>query len=66
MGIERDERAGRVAIHREQPRVLEPLEASFPIVFGQTDERLGEAGNGGRLQQGARGSRRRRAGRTGP
>ena len=64
MRIERDERAGRVAVHREQLRGFEAAEAVFPIVVGQTDERFGEAGDGFASAR-PRGSRRWRAGRTG-
>lgn len=46
MRIKRDERAGRVAVHREQFRGFEAAEAEFPIVVGQPVERFGEAGDG--------------------
>ena len=54
MRIERDERAGRVAVHREQLRGFEAAEAEFPIVVGQPDERFGEAGDGWRFRRAAR------------
>jgi hypothetical protein len=50
--IEREQRAGGVAVHGEQPRVLQGGEAAIPVFLRQADERFGEAGDGGRFEQG--------------
>ena len=42
MSIKREERAGSVAVYRQQPRSFEAAKAVFPIVIGQARERFGE------------------------
>ena len=65
MGVERDERAGRVAVHREQLRVLQPLRQKFQSA-PRSCRRAARSGPGWRaLAAGPPGSRRWRAGRTG-
>ena len=41
----------RVPVHREQLRVLQPREGQVPLRLAHADERLGQAGDGGRFQQ---------------
>ena len=51
MRIERDERAGRVAVHREQVDFLEATECHVPIARTQPDQRLGQPGDDRRRAQ---------------